>query len=216
MKLTSEFFKNDCWIRVDETDTFAQHIKSINPRFMEFITNNEYIETKWGKFNIHITASFGIDNLTGGDAVSFHIDNADMDSLANFDVSTLEQANQILEVYGVTMNHQGIQPINPGYDGYARIARTAVPILKDLIQRGTDEIPPNITYGKWNKILSGMIFSLLRISQSDNITKDYDWYFNKFYSFHDKNTWKIMWEKYYDRVMEGLKNFGKYFYYLEG
>lgn len=208
MKLTPDFFENDPnWVKLKD---------DISPNKVSFETNDEYIRQFYPKWDKSVSVTFGVDNLTNGQGAFIHVDNGDMDTIAAFDVITLEQANQILGVYNIRISNDCNLYCDPTWIGDTVIAEFALPIVTALIRK-TNAVPPTlddnieVAWKRWRKILHGIIFSLHQI-QYDRTSDAYDWYVAKYGPNHD-DYWP-KWEAYFDRVQEGLKNFGTYFYYL--
>ena len=160
--------------------------------------------------------TFGMDNLTGGQGASIHVDNGDRDTIARFDVETFEQANQILGVYNIRISDNCDLYFDSTWAADAVIAEYALPIIISLARK-TNAFPPTldndreIAWKEWRRILGSIIFSLHQL-QYNRTSKAYDWIIEKYGGSHD--VYWPKWEAYFDRVQEGLKNFGKYFYYL--
>ena len=202
MKLTPAFFENNKnWIRLKD---------DIRPDIVAFESNTELIREFYPKWDKYVTVTFGVDNLTGGHGVYFHVDNGDLDTIASFDVETVEQANQILEVYNIRLDEECDLHFDPTWAGDVVIAEFALHIIKSLA-RETNAYPPYITWKEWRKILGSIIFSLHQV-QHDRMAGNYDWFVKK-YGPEQSDYWP-KWEKYHDRVQKGLENFGKYFMYL--
>ena len=208
MKLTPEFFKNDPnWIKLKD---------DIRPDIVAFESNTDYIRKFYPKWDMYLTITFGMDNLTGGQGASIHVDNGDRDTIARFDVETLQQANQILGVYNIRISKDCELYFDPTWAGDAVIAEYALPIIISLARK-TNAYPPTIEGGmevawkEWRRILGSIIFALHQI-QEERTTLAYDWIIEKYGGSHD--VYWSKWEAYFDRVQKGLENFGKYFYYL--
>lgn len=208
MKLTPEFFeKSPNWIR--KYDKYL-------PELIIFESNTKRIRRSCSKWDVYVTVTFGIDNLTGGQATNFHIDNCDRCSIASFDVETLEQANQILGVYNIRLGDPCASLyIDPTWIGDEVIAEYALPIITSLARKTiayptTLNDDEDIAWKEWRKILGSIIFSLHQV-QHDHTFDAYD-FFNKKYP--DKFQFQQVWDCYYNRVQKGLENFGKYFCYL--
>lgn len=207
MKLTPKIFEKDKnWIKLKD---------DIRPGTIAFESNTKFIRRFFSSWNLYVTVTFGVDNLTGGNGVTFHIDNCDMDTIASFDVETVEQANQILGVYGIHIGFGcdgcGCEfGFDPTWAGDTIIAEFALPIIKSLTRK-TNTYPPTITWKKWRRILSSIIFSLYQI-QNDRDLDAHKWYVKMFGV--NKNGTIPGWDAYCDRVQQGLQDFGKYFRYL--
>lgn len=208
MKLTPEFFENDPnWIKLKD---------DIRPDIVAFESNTDHIRKFYPKWDMYLTITFGMDNLTGGQGAAIHVDNGDRDTIAHFDVETLQQANQILGVYNIRISNDCELYFDPTWAGDAVIAEYALPIIISLARK-TNAYPPTIdgdmevAWKEWRRILGSIIFALHQV-QEERTTLAYDWYNEKYGPNHD-NYWP-KWEAYFDRVQKGLENFGKYFYYL--
>lgn len=202
MKLTPEFFENDPnWIRVN--DRFV-------PDRIVFESNEDHIRESYPKWDMYLTVTFGMDNLTGGRGAYFHLDNGDHNTIAAFDVETLEQANQILGVYNIRLNKDCNMYFDPTWAGDEVIAEFALPIVSSLLRK-TNAYPPDITWKEWRKILRSIIFALHQV-QHDRMMDAHDWFIEKYGSGRDQYWPK--WVEYFDRIQAGLDNFGKYFTYL--
>lgn len=203
MKLTPEFFENDPnWIRSKE-DVLGDIIA--------FESNTNHIRESYAHWNMYLTVTFGTDNLTGGHGVYFHLDNGDHDSIASFDVETIEQANQILGVYNIRLSKDCPLYFDPTWAGDEVIAEFALPIVVSLLRK-TNAMPPNLTWKEWRKILRGIIFALHQVAQPERMMDAHDWFIEKYGSGRDEYWPK--WEEYNDRIQTGLENFGKCFTYL--
>lgn len=203
MKLTPDFFKDDPnWIGVKD-DVLGDIIA--------FESNTDHIRESYAQWNMYLTVTFGTDNLTGGRGVYFHLDNGDHDSIASFDVETVEQANQILGVYNIRLAKDCPLYFDPTWAGDEVIAEFALPIVISLLRK-TNAMPPDLTWKEWRKILRGIIFALHQVAQSERMMDAHDWFIEKFGSERDEYWSK--WEEYNDRIQIGLENFGKYFTYL--
>ena len=86
MKITKEYLETIEWLEHCPADEYRMRTVLNKPDFTEF-------ESKDGLFTICNLA-----NLSA-DAWHIHLDNEDMDSLASFDVETVEDANTILNIY---------------------------------------------------------------------------------------------------------------------
>lgn len=208
MKITPGFFrKNPNWKRV---------VDDLRPNVVEFESNTEYIKKFYPDWDMYLTVTFGMDNLTGGQGAYFHLDNCDHDSIAAFDVVTFQQANQILGVYNIRIDDNCELYFDPTWAGDVVIAEFALPIITSLTRK-TNAYPPTlegdmeVAWKEWRRILGSIIFALHQI-QEERTTEAYDWYIEKYGP--NKDDYWPKWEAYYDRVQKGLENFGKYFYYL--
>jgi hypothetical protein len=208
MKLTPEFFENDPnWIRLKD---------DVRPGIVAFESNTDHIRQYYHKWDKYLTVAFGVDNLTGGKGAYFTLDNGDGDTIASFDVETLQQANQILGVYSIRISKNCDLYFDPTWAGDMVIAEYALPIIISLARK-TNSYPPDLdndctmAWKTWRMILGSIIFSLHQLQQ-DRIKDSYDWYVTKYGPNHD-DYWP-KWEVYFDRVQEGIENFGKYFQYL--
>ena len=208
MKLTPEFFENDPnWIKSND---------KFRPGIIIFESNTDHIRKFYPKWDMYLTVTFGMDNLTGGRGAYFHLDNCDHSSIAAFDVETLQQANQILGVYNIRISKDCELYFDPTWAGDVVIAEFALPIIISLARK-TNAYPPTIegdmevAWKEWRRILGSIIFALHQI-QEERTTLAHDWYIEKYGL--NKDVYCPKWEAYFDRVQKGLENFGKYFYYL--
>jgi len=86
MKITKEYLESIDWLEHSVADEYRLRAVLNNPNYMFFISKD-------GRLAIR-----NVTNLSQ-DAWNFHLDNEDMDSLASFDVETVEDANTILNIY---------------------------------------------------------------------------------------------------------------------
>lgn len=86
MKITKEYLESIDWLEHSVADEYRMRAVLNNPYFMQFISKD-------GRLGICNVANFS------NNAWNFHLDNEDMDSLASFDVETVEDANTILNIY---------------------------------------------------------------------------------------------------------------------
>lgn len=86
MKITKEYLDKIDWLERDEKHESMMRVVRNEPNFMQYVSKD---------------GRLGICNVTNlsGSAWNFHLDNEDMDSLASFDVETVEDANTILNIY---------------------------------------------------------------------------------------------------------------------
>lgn len=207
MKITPQFFENNPnWVKVND---------SLRPEIISFESNDEHIRQFCPKWDKRLSVTFGVDNLTGGKGAFFHLDNCDCDTIAAFDVTTFEQANQILLVYNIRIDKECELYFDPTWCGDKVIAEFALPIVKSLARK-TNAYPPSTTWEEWRRILSDIIFSLDRVA-CDKLTDDHDWYverYNKGEKNDDHDPYWQYWADYFNRIENGLRLFGKYFYNL--
>lgn len=86
MKITKEYLETIEWLEHSPADEYRMRAVLNNPDFMQFISKD-------GRLGICNVANLSYN------AWNFHLDNEDMDSLASFDVETVEDANTILNIY---------------------------------------------------------------------------------------------------------------------
>lgn len=207
MKLTKHYFESNHHLWKHDTKQ-EELLKPVHgDGYVCFVSNNEHIKTFYKNFKYTVV----VDNATNmGDGWwNFHIDNADMNSVAGFSVQTLEQANQILGVYNMRLGNCDLY-FDATWSGDEVIAEFAEPIISSLLRK-TNSYPPTLTWSEWRRILRSIIFSLHQIQQERDVDA-YDWYVAKYGPHHD-DYWP-KWEAYYNRVQQGLKYFGEYFIYL--
>lgn len=209
MKLTPEFFRNDYnWNLVE----------NVSPQsgIVSFESNTEYVRKFYPKWDMYLTVTFGADDPASHDRVHFHLEDGNHNTIASFDVVTLQQANQILGVYNIRISKSCDLYFDPTWAGDACIAEYAMPIVISLARK-TNSYPPvldddmGVAWKEWRRILGSIIFSLHQL-QFERTTEAYDWFIDKYGP--NKDDYWPKWEEYFDRVQKGLENFGKYFYYL--
>lgn len=86
MKITTEYLESIDWLEHSTADEYRLRAVLNNPNYMFFISKD---------------GRLGIRNVTNlsQDAWNFHLDNGDFDTVASFDVETVEDANTILNIY---------------------------------------------------------------------------------------------------------------------
>ena len=95
MKITKEYLETIEWLEHSTADEYSMRTVLNKPDFTEFQSKDEL-------FTICNVA-----NLSG-DAWHIHLDNCDFDTLASFDVETLEDANTFLNIYNKYTSNQFI------------------------------------------------------------------------------------------------------------
>lgn len=86
MKITTEYLESIDWLEHSTADEYRLRAVFNNPNYMFFISKD-------GRLAIR-----NVTNLSQ-DAWNFHLDNGDFDTVASFDVETIEDANTILNIY---------------------------------------------------------------------------------------------------------------------
>lgn len=202
-KITNEYFEhNPRWIFDGWTSKVLSENEHESIYFYDL--DYEFLHKYNPKFDVYITVS-NMSNIPGG--WNFHIDNCDHSTIASFDVTTFEQANHHLSMYGVWLSNDfDVSTVEPDWIGDAVIANTALMVVKRY-KRNTNSYPPDITWEEWHKILNKIIFSLTLTTTDDSMDRTYGWYKAKY----DDLT---HWEAFINRYQEGLQLFGKYFTYL--
>ena len=95
MKITKEYLETIEWLERSTADEYRMRTVLNKPDFTEFQSKDEL-------FTICNVA-----NLSG-DAWHIHLDNCDFDTLASFDVETVEDANTFLNIYNKYTSKQFI------------------------------------------------------------------------------------------------------------
>ena len=87
MLITKEYLESISWLKHDEyQENLLRKTDDFGPDYIEFVSDD-------GRLLIRNTGNLSNKSWW------FHLDNEDMDSLAGFDVETIEDANTILNVY---------------------------------------------------------------------------------------------------------------------
>ena len=135
-----------------------------------------------------------------------HIDNQDFDSLAGFEVKDLDHLNQMVMGYNIHVSQDmTISYLEPSWIGDVLMARHNLYVIKHYI-RHTQAYPPELSWKEWRKIVGHIIFSLECIGDTEWMMDVHDWFIKKY-----PNDKREHWEKFYDRIEEGMMLFGKYF-----
>ena len=169
-----------------------------------FDSNDAFI-TKYDKrWKYHVT----IMNVSNNPEYpwNIHIDNDDFDSLAGFEVKDLDHLNQMVMGYNIHVSEDlTIGYVEPSWLGDVLMARANLFVIKHYI-RHTQAYPPDLTWKKWRKIVGHVIFSLECIGNTDWMMDVHDWFIERYPNDNHEH-----WEKFNDRIDEGLMLFGKYF-----
>lgn len=204
-KITNEYFEhNPLWILDEKTSKMMSEVEHEVAHFydLDYETLKEYNP----RLQVFITAS-DVCNIPGG--WNFHIDNADHNTIASFTVTTFEEANHHLLMYGIWLsNDSEVSVVESDWIGSNVMANTALMVVKAL-KRKTKAYPPGLTWEEWHTILSHIIFSLTLTADDDALTRAFDWYSKRCGENHMKS-----WARFHDRYQKGLQLFGKYFTYL--
>lgn len=86
MKITKEYLETVEWLEHSVADEYRMRTVLNNPDYMYFISKDSRLVIR------------NVGNLSN-DSWNFHLDNEDMDSIANFDAENVEDANTILNIY---------------------------------------------------------------------------------------------------------------------
>ena len=204
-KITNEYFEhNPLWVLDVKTSKMMSEAEHEVAHFYDL--DHETLNEHNPRLRVFITAS-DVCNIPGG--WNFHIDNADHNTIASFTVTTFEEANHHLSMYGIWLpNDSDVSVVEPDWIGDAVMANTALMVVRRY-KRNTNGYPPDLTWEEWHKILNKIIFSLTLTAGTTAIDKAYEWYRAKYGDLTRRE-----WDAFIDRYQEGLQLFGKYFTYL--